>query len=1251
MAAFTVEDLELIVATPPEAFRDMTQQPRLQQATHAFSETLRDKLDLSQSAYFKDLDVDSQANIMGWLRGRRTSLQAPDGVIPWLKEQAREELATRHTDQTKVEPAPISSMVGYRSFSRKKGVNGYLLHDTTTNKATLPRGTIVTTDYTKSVFARNTKHLERLKREGSLRCISRTTAILLRDTQFSTPSAAVSFCFGTSKAITHMKGTKNQGEIESKVSALRDRVDPPTPLPPAPQPPGTEVHVLSVYEVGNIGKTAKKVQQQTRQHYSTTVLLDTMRFRLDDLPNKSPEGIAELATKVASFLSKVDFANWKGQTGSPSHAASSQVWMAEGIQKTTASSSSSSMQATLFHFRNYSTLSLQSTFFEVVMSAGFRVVYTDKAVVVVASHPGLCSANIVKELHKWTKLQINTCLDNPPQAVLETAIPSCRIAKLYSSTPKPLVYPTQAKVANELFGRIRDRLKTSGKWDSFTKFRFVIVSPNRCSLQKQTQERLESYMAWLATETELLDGSVRDEHTANPIQCMEGGIGFTCLQAGVGKKNINGFANFWKEVTSKPKTLFLLVQDECHWGIPSGGTVDLVINTPSLLHAASKVGNLVSLQVSATPYNNMATVLADNVVEFSQPASYTGMKELLDQNLCHAPHLRYEALLKRVNSNFSGRMDRCMSCTDAALTIDYACALIAVATGEDRDVAQRFECSPATVSAMRTLVDVRDGKLTAPEKPSLVVVRMSHQGAARFFVKQLTDVRDRLGLENAFAVMADLSGSGCPQFAERIAEAEQQKWLPNVTRSSRYSGFDGSEAEHGRTLHGVPALLVLLDKGRMGDTFPPHFRHFDLRRRYEKQVFYSTFVQDVGRAMGYGERPEVRLSTRGFQVASDPNKADKVDQYVVSRSTAAEADATEADATEADATIMEAEQREECGSRQFFEPTPKSMYDILKKMHEMHGLSDKIATKLSAKRFVEVARHFKFNVSADEGEDFFGSSAQFDKDAALQLRFLLSASPQCGKTGTFLHLIRLFGESFPEPKEEEEHVQKGSAFSDLNERIYSKSHKQIVKWFSKKKNWERYHRLYDEARKIGRYHPVTPVNEVVEEVVADRESMCLVADLGAGKQRYIEHQLAGNQLVKVHNFDLGYEEDFLRNHPNCFKQDITNLTGIADDSYNLCILSLSMVGADPTPFIKEARRILKNKGRLLITETRSHIENNSAFLTALKKRGFSKAKSVPSGSPAFVSFQAWKDSNPRERPSGKMPLLRLRVLESDDKDD
>lgn len=66
-------------------------------------------------------------------------------------------------------------------------------------------------------------------------------------------------------------------------------------------------------------------------------------------------------------------------------------------------------------------------------------------------------------------------------------------------------------------------------------------------------------------------------------------------------------------------------------------------------------------------------------------------------------------------------------------------------------------------------------------------------------------------------------------------------------------------------LHGLPCILILCEKGRMGDTFPETFCCLDLRIRTAVQL--STFVQEFGRLCRY---PSVVSALDSAVLSLDP---------------------------------------------------------------------------------------------------------------------------------------------------------------------------------------------------------------------------------------------------------------------------------------------------------------------------------------------------------------------------------------------
>jgi hypothetical protein len=83
--------------------------------------------------------------------------------------------------------------------------------------------------------------------------------------------------------------------------------------------------------------------------------------------------------------------------------------------------------------------------------------------------------------------------------------------------------------------------------------------------------------------------------------------------------NSSKFKKFKKEVLEKPKSIFVLIADESHWGYNKDGAHDNFVNDADLLKAT----NLVIIQVSATPYCNLtrhSRVPEKYIEDTSQPS-------------------------------------------------------------------------------------------------------------------------------------------------------------------------------------------------------------------------------------------------------------------------------------------------------------------------------------------------------------------------------------------------------------------------------------------------------------------------------------------------------------------------------------------------------------------------------------------------------------------------------------------------------
>ena len=144
-----------------------------------------------------------------------------------------------------------------------------------------------------------------------------------------------------------------------------------------------------------------------------------------------------------------------------------------------------------------------------------------------------------------------------------------------------------------------------------------------------------------------------------------------------------------------------------------------------------------------------------------------------------------------------------------------------------------------------------------------------------------------------------------------------------------------------------------------------------------------------------------------------------------------------------------------------------------------------------------------------------------------------------------------------------------SEFSQLNKewsiKNSSNTHNQLK---TNPKIWVKYHALYREARKTW--------NEIPYKIIADKigkEKQYIVADLGCG-ENLLKLELT-NSTVK------GY--DHIAIDENVTSCDISKLP-LNNESVNISVLSLSLMGSNSINYIKEAHRILKSQGWIYIAE-------------------------------------------------------------------
>ena len=282
---------------------------------------------------------------------------------------------------------------------------------------------------------------------------------------------------------------------------------------------------------------------------------------------------------------------------------------------------------------------------------------------------------------------------------------------------------------------------------------------------------------------------------------------------------------------------------------------------------------------------------------------------------------------------------------------------------------------------------------------SMILVRVLCKWEGRILVNTLKDVRNALGLGNRFCVSLDCDDDTSSR--EKLDLCETQ-FLP---RLQAWNG--GGNKEYKPTfytdLKDLPVILVVVEKGKMGITYPKSLRYYDLRLRYATTagVTRGAIEQDFGRACRYKCDGDPPLPTVIVSQAAEKQLLDHDFRYL---------------------------------RQGRFKPSGvyklRPDYQIYMKPSEQGGKDDfpnDESNLLPYQRWTACGKHW------DAGNTEF-----------LDNRYLLVGRPQIGKTGVFLHLALLLWRAagspkFTSPTFEEVDIELPKTDEDDDELIHSPS--------------------------------------------------------------------------------------------------------------------------------------------------------------------------------------------------------------------
>ena len=169
----------------------------------------------------------------------------------------------------------------------------------------------------------------------------------------------------------------------------------------------------------------------------------------------------------------------------------------------------------------------------------------------------------------------------------------------------------------------------------------------------------------------------------------------------------------------------------------------------------------------------------------------------------------------------------------------------------------------------------------------------------------------------------------------------------------------------------------------------------------------------------------------------------------------------------------------------------------------------------------------------------------------------------------------------------------GARFRIINEQLYtSRGCDAFAAFQEEPAQFEIYHTGF---REQCSYWPYNPLDGIIKWI-STKHKKAVVADMGCGDAR-----LAASVPNTVHSFDL------VSNNPRVVACDIADVP-LKDQSVDIVVFCLALMGTNIADFVREAHRILKPHGIMRVAEVRSRFDGDGIsikkFTKFLKRAGF-----------------------------------------------
>jgi hypothetical protein len=562
----------------------------------------------------------------------------------------------------------------------------------------------------------------------------------------------------------------------------------------------------------------------------------------------------------------------------------------------------------------------------------------------------------VANLKKQTK---NTTLKTKRPLENQSTGEKSKKPKLEKGTT-PTTFKSQEAIANELYRRIKAKLNKFDCIDleeEFEDFEFLILLPNRCSLEEQTVERIKEKF----TKKENLEKNViRICPNSNDLQ--------------------NKWDCFIQRVGENPKKFFLVIHDECHWAAgtkichseaisqKSRGTFEFLRFDQGDYHYLNGklLPNLFTVMVSATPYNF-----------FTSP--YLETEDILYWNQ-HLGNLKLENTYQGL-THFRKGTENCKMLSSASEMINW--------WGKNQDHFALLIQNGFTKEFILVLLDycTAISDCSNSDQPTKEALNFPLTPQIKTCVNQCIQQNSQIivRLDSAFDAIRQTE----------VAKIVLQKFLDVFKQQIEVMVLTSTQEKlhmEDEISDNTSKIILVIEMFRMGDTFPKTCICFDLRARYLFPVKdFTSIIQDVGRAFGYSKRPLLLLSQQANDFLTDI--WDSNTGYI---------------SWDSLKTKLKSTQLGKNTIRKSQIPTVQTTHQIYISIPQEDGEEpftiEVDPTETVIQQFQEIYDH-------DPKDPVFLFRLKLTGDcSAFKHRTFLKADPQNGKTGAFLHLAFLLNE-------------------------------------------------------------------------------------------------------------------------------------------------------------------------------------------------------------------------------------------------